>query len=65
MDQTVRALVFTRCPRRRPSAATRHIGPAGRQIGLTKIARLIYRVKYKTTDGDRQVANAYYVGLLP
>ena len=31
----------------------------------TKIARLIYRVKYKTKDGDRQVANAYYVGLLP
>ena len=40
MDQTVRALVFTRCPRRRPSAATRHIGPAGRQVGSTKIARL-------------------------
>jgi hypothetical protein len=31
----------------------------------TKIARLIYRVKYKTKDGDRQVANAYYVGLVP
>jgi hypothetical protein len=35
------------------------------EVKETKIARLIYRVKYKTTDGDRQVANAYYVGLLP
>jgi len=35
------------------------------EVKETKIARLIYRVKYKTKDGDRQVANAYYVGLLP
>ena len=35
------------------------------EVKETKIARLIYRVKYKTKDGDRQVADAYYVGLVP
>jgi hypothetical protein len=35
------------------------------EVKEAKIARLIYRVKYKTKDGDRQVANAYYVDLLP
>lgn len=35
------------------------------QIKETKITRLIYRLKYKTKDGDRQTANAYYVGLVP
>jgi hypothetical protein len=28
-------------------------------------ARLIYRVKYKTKDGDRQISNAYIVSLFP
>jgi hypothetical protein len=27
--------------------------------------KLLYRVKYKTKDGDRQVAVAYYVDLFP
>lgn len=31
----------------------------------TKTARLVYRVKYKTRDGDRQVANTYNVELFP
>jgi hypothetical protein len=35
------------------------------EIKETKIARLIYRVKYQTKDGDRQAANAYYLGLVP
>lgn len=36
-----------------------------KEIKETKIARLMYRIKYKTKDGDRQRANAYMVGLLP
>jgi hypothetical protein len=31
----------------------------------SKIAKLFYRVKYKTREGDRQTANDYYVGLFP
>jgi hypothetical protein len=34
-------------------------------ITETKLSRLIARVKYKTKDGDRQVAVAYYIGLVP
>ena len=36
-----------------------------KEIKETKIVRLMYRIKYKTKDGDRQRANAYMVGLLP
>jgi hypothetical protein len=36
-----------------------------KDIKETRITRLIYRIKFKTKDGDRQTANAYYVGLVP
>jgi len=36
-----------------------------KDVKETKVSRLIYRIKYQTKDGDRQTANAYYVGLVP
>jgi hypothetical protein len=38
---------------------------SAKDVKQSKSARLVYRVKYKTKDGDRQVANAYYVELFP
>jgi hypothetical protein len=31
----------------------------------SKTVKVVFRVKYKTTDGDRQVAKTYEVGLFP
>ena len=36
-----------------------------KDIKDAKISRLIYRVKYRTLDGDRQSAGFYFVGLVP
>jgi hypothetical protein len=36
-----------------------------KDVQAAKTARLVYRVKYKTRDGDRQVANTYSVELFP
>jgi hypothetical protein len=35
------------------------------EIPEKKSARLIYRVKFKTKDGDRQAATTYFVELFP
>jgi hypothetical protein len=34
-------------------------------VKKSKMVRLVFRVKYKTMDGDRQVAKTYHVGLFP
>ncbi len=38
---------------------------AAKDVQATKTARLVYRVKYRTRDGDRQSANTYSVELFP
>jgi ribosomal protein L21 len=38
---------------------------AATEVDKAKTARLVFRVKYKTRDGDRQVANTYAVELFP
>jgi hypothetical protein len=36
-----------------------------KEIPEKKSARLVYRVKFKTKDGDRQAAQTYFVELFP